>query len=194
MAAKKEAAQAKKDAKKAAVAAAKEAKAAAKKDAKAAGVPEEPGRWEMGDEYWAQIFYVLGSGYAMLALFTATLGNFARCFNEGGRANTAQLETFVRAAVGMSYVYLFIYGWLLVGPVAPRGRMTYVNVFFGLYLATCLGLWGFGTYVASGAVLPPCWRCGKGARSEAATATHPVSLCARRSSPGGIQRSWPWRP
>lgn len=103
-----------------------------------------------GDAYWAYNFYVLGAMPAMLALFTSTSANLIY-FTQPSSSQCDWFPVFLRADAYASYYFLFIYAWMMVGPIPFRkalGMKVLKYMMFSAFVAAC-GANGFGMWVVT---------------------------------------------
>lgn len=143
--------------------------------------------------YWAYNLYVLGCGPAMLALVTVSVGTFVhkvsvRCTQQplecallvesldffqvvrewrltfGLVLVCASLAAFVLCSVILAYAYLFLYTWMLLGPIPFRGRMQPLKLVF-LFVAiaaTALNSVGALLVFSGSSCVSPFWKRGEG--------------------------------
>jgi hypothetical protein len=88
----------------------------------------------------------------MLAFASVLGGPFVKYVtaNEpSGQCGSYPLHVFVELSTAMAYVYLFLYNWMLMGPVPFKHRMRTLKVIFSLYTLVACAVYGSGAALLS---------------------------------------------
>lgn len=100
--------------------------------------------------FWAYNFYILGAFPAIIALATSVIANMIY-FTQPASSQCDWFPVYLRGAAFVSYAYLFLYAWMMVGPIPFRKRlgMRLLKQLMGIIFVAACGVNGFGMWVVT---------------------------------------------